>query len=193
VALTFDDGPGAHTPRLLTALDAAGVKATFFVLGQNVAVNPAVVSRMSAAGHVVANHTWDHRDMKKLTGDELTSEVTRTAAAIKAASGQTTTLLRPPYGSFGAPVRDLGQALILWDVDTLDWKFRNAGEVVKRAMADVKPGSIILMHDIHATTVDAVPTLISKLKAAGYTFVTVPQLLGTAKPGTVYYNRTRTG
>ena len=193
VALTFDDGPGAHTSRLLTSLDAAGVKATFFVLGQNVAVNPAVIKRMAASGHVVANHTWDHRDLKKLSGADITSEVTRTNQAITAATGSGTTLLRPPYGSFGQPVRGLGQAIIMWDIDTLDWKFRNVDEVITRGMTGVKAGSIILMHDIHATTVDAVPGLIAKLKAAGFTLVTVPQLLGSPTPGTVYYSQSRTG
>ncbi len=191
VALTFDDGPGAYTGKLLDSLAASGTKVTFFVLGQNVTVRPDIVARATAAGHVVANHTWDHRDLKKLTASQQASEVSTTSDAIRTATGVPTTLMRPPYGSFNDSVRGLGQAIIMWDVDTLDWKYRDSAEVTRRALADVKRGSIILMHDIHATTVDAVPALVSALMQRGYTLVTIPQLLGSAKAGTVYYSATR--
>ena len=193
VALTFDDGPGAYTGKLLDSLAASGTKVTFFVLGQNVKIRPDIVARAVAAGHVVANHTWDHRDMKKLSATEQATEVSSAGDAIRNATGVTTTLLRPPYGSFNESVRGLGQAIIMWDVDTLDWKYRDSAEVTRRALADVKPGSIILMHDIHATSVDAVPGLVSALAQRGYTLVTVPQLLGSTKAGSVYYSRSRAG
>lgn len=190
VALTFDDGPGPLTGRLLDSLESAGVPATFFVLGQNVRVHPDDVARMVRSGMAVANHTWDHRDMKRLTLDEARSEVDRTAAEIARATGVTTTLLRPPYGSYNAQVTTLGQAVILWDVDTEDWKNRDPAITTSRALATVRNGSIILMHDIHASTVAAVPGIVQALKARGFTLVTIPQLLGSTTPGKVYTRRT---
>ena len=189
VALTFDDGPGSLTGTLLDRLEAAGVVATFFVLGQNVRIHPDLVTRMVRSGMVVANHTWDHRDMKRLSLSEARSEVDRTSAEIARVTGVSTTLLRPPYGSMSPQTATLGQAIILWDVDTEDWKNRDASITTTRALATVRPGSIILMHDIHASTIEAVPAIIAGLKARGFTLVTVPQLLGNPQPGKVYARR----
>ena len=189
VALTFDDGPGSLTGTLLDRLEAAGVVATFFVLGQNVRIHPDLVTRMVRSGMVVGNHTWDHRDMKRLSLDEARSEVDRTSAEIARVTGVSTTLLRPPYGSMSPQTATLGQAIILWDVDTEDWKNRDASITTSRALATVRPGSIILMHDIHASTIEAVPAIIAGLKARGFTLVTVPQLLGNPQPGKVYTRR----
>ncbi len=189
VALTFDDGPGSLTGTLLDRLEAAGVVATFFVLGQNVRIHPDLVTRMVRSGMVVANHTWDHRDMKRLSLDEARSEVDRTSAEIARVTGVSTTLLRPPYGSMSPQTATLGQAIILWDVDTEDWKNRDASITTSRALATVRPGSIILMHDIHASTIEAVPAIIAGLKARGFTLVTVPVLLGNPQPGKVYTRR----
>ena len=189
VALTFDDGPGSLTGTLLDRLEAAGVVATFFVLGQNVRIHPDLVTRMVRSGMVVANHTWDHRDMKRLSLSEARSEVDRTSAEIARVTGVSTTLLRPPYGSMSPQTATLGQAIILWDVDTEDWKNRDASITTSRALATVRPGSIILMHDIHASTIEAVPAIIAGLKARGFTLVTVPQLLGNPQPGKVYARR----
>ena len=189
VALTFDDGPGSLTGTLLDRLEAAGVVATFFVLGQNVRIHPDLVTRMVRSGMVVGNHTWDHRDMKRLSLDEARSEVDRTSAEIARVTGVSTTLLRPPYGSMSPQTATLGQAIILWDVDTEDWKNRDASITTTRALATVRPGSIILMHDIHASTIEAVPAIIAGLKARGFTLVTVPVLLGNPQPGKVYTRR----
>ena len=189
VALTFDDGPGSLTGTLLDRLEAAGVVATFFVLGQNVRIHPDLVTRMVRSGMVVANHTWDHRDMKRLSLSEARSEVDRTSAEIARVTGVSTTLLRPPYGSMSPQTATLGQAIILWDVDTEDWKNRDASITTSRALATVRPGSIILMHDIHASTIEAVPAIIAGLKARGFTLVTVPVLLGNPQPGKVYTRR----
>ena len=189
VALTFDDGPGPLTGRLLDSLVAEGVTATFFVLGQNVRVHPDLVARMVRSGMVVANHTWDHRDMKRLSLDDARSEVDRTSAEITKATGLTSTLLRPPYGSYNAQVTTLGQAIILWDVDTEDWKNRSASVTTTRALATARAGSIILMHDIHASTIEAVPGIVRALKSRGFTLVTVPQLLGQTQAGKVYTRR----
>jgi peptidoglycan/xylan/chitin deacetylase (PgdA/CDA1 family) len=190
VALTFDDGPGPLTGRLLDSLVAARAPATFFVLGQNVRIHPDVVARMVRSGMVVANHTWDHRDLKRLTLEESRSEVDRTAAEITRVTGTSTILMRPPYGSYAPQTTTLGQSIILWDVDTEDWKNRSAAVTTSRALATVRSGSIILMHDIHASTVEAVPGIVAALKARGFALVTIPQLLRSTTPGKVYTRRT---
>ncbi len=98
--------------------------------------------------------------------------------------------MRPPYGSYAPQTTTLGQSIILWDVDTEDWKNRSAAVTTNRALATVRSGSIILMHDIHASTVEAVPGIVAALKARGFTLVTIPQLLGSTTPGKVYTRRT---
>lgn len=190
VALTFDDGPGRHTNRLLDTLRDAGVPATFFVLGSAIAGNEATLQRMVSEGHALGNHTWDHPDLTGLSPEQVEEQLRLTTNAIVAATGVAPTSLRPPYGAFVPGQTPSGQLpVVLWDVDTEDWKNRNVGETTKRAVTGAKPGSIILLHDIHPTSVDAVPGIISKLQEAGYVFVTVPTLLGQTEPGAIYYSR----
>lgn len=189
VALTFDDGPGPFTGRLLDDLGRAGVPATFFVIGAQVRGQEAMLARMVREGHTVGNHTWSHPNLARLGLQATQAQVAATDAAIRAATGVQPTIIRPPYGAMSAAVRQVGQAVILWDVDTLDWKIRSAPSVTQRALAGVRSGSIILMHDIHPSTVAAVPDIIAGLTARGYTLVTVPQLLGQAQPGAVYTRR----
>ncbi|GAA1416078.1 hypothetical protein AUR04nite_29920 [Glutamicibacter uratoxydans] len=181
VALTFDDGPGKFTNKLLDELAQAHAPATFFMVGQNVSKYPDAVKRMVAEGHELGSHTWDHADITKLTKEKIEHEVQWTEQAIEKASGEKPTVLRPPYGSHGVVYdRLIPYPLVLWDVDTLDWKYLNAQKTVETAMKEVKPGSIILMHDIHETSVQAVPDLVSKLTEAGYKLVTVQQLFNDA-------------
>ena len=189
VALTFDDGPGPSTGTLLDTLAAAHVHATFFVIGRNVQALPALVTREAAEGHVVGNHTWSHRDLSRLGASDQRSEVSRTAEAL-AARGVSATLLRPPYGAYNSTTRTLGVPLVLWDVDPADWRDRDAAIVAARVLANTRPGSIVLLHDVHPSTVAAVPAIVAGLKAKGYTFVTVPQLIGTMTAGTAYFSRT---
>ncbi len=189
VALTFDDGPAGHTSRLLDTLESTGTPATFFVLGQQVRTHPGLITRMVRLGMTVANHTWDHRDMRRLSLAEARDEVQQTEAALRALGVPPSGLLRPPYGALNADTRTLGMALVLWDVDTLDWQNRNAQTTTDKALAQVRSGSIILMHDIHPSSVDAVPGLIRALRERGYTLVTVPQLLGATTAGAVYSRR----
>ena len=188
VALTFDDGPGPSTGTLLDTLAAQHVHATFFVIGRNVQALSGLVKREAAEGHVVGNHTWSHRDLSRLGASEQSGEVSRTAEALKAL-GVSATLLRPPYGAFNATTRTLGLPLVLWDVDPADWRDRDAATVASRVLANTRPGSIVLLHDIHPSTVAAVPAIVAGLKAKGYTFVTVPQLVGTMRAGTAYFSR----
>ncbi|WP_313663871.1 polysaccharide deacetylase family protein [Cellulosimicrobium cellulans] len=180
VALTFDDGPGADTERLLKTLAEKHVTATFFLVGTNVEKRPDVVRDTAAGGHLLANHTWDHPQLTTLDDDEVRAELERTQDAITEASGETPTFLRPPYGDVDDRVRSVatrtGLQVILWNLDTLDWKTKDAAETRRRAVEGARPGSVVLMHDIHATTVDAVPGIIDDLRAEGYTLVTVDLL-----------------
>ena len=182
VALTFDDGPGDQTDRLLAALREKGVRATFFTIGKNVKANPGIVKKEAAEGHSVGNHSWDHPQLTKLTPEELRKELKNTSDSIVEAGAPAPVLMRPPYGSSNAAVLkaigENGMAETRWDVDTEDWKNKNAAVTTQRALAGARPGSVILMHDIHASSVDAVPGLIDQLRAKGYTLVTVPQLMG---------------
>ncbi|MFJ2112582.1 MULTISPECIES: polysaccharide deacetylase family protein [unclassified Streptomyces] len=190
VALTFDDGPSSHTTRLLTTLKKYDAKATFYVVGQNVANNPSLVRKEVADGHQIGNHSWNHADLTKLTTAQIASQFSRTDKAVKDATKQTPSTVRPPYGAQNAKVRSAaGRPLVHWSVDTLDWQSRNAAKVAAAVKKNTRPGDVVLMHDIHKTTVDAMPTILADLKNRGYKFVTVDQLFapGKLKAGTVYY------
>ena len=189
VALTYDDGPSIHTPRLLDALAAAHVKATFFVLGRSVTAYPEVLRREAELGMAIGNHTWSHRDMRRLTDAELRTEIDTTSAAVVTVVGSAPTLMRPPYGAYHDRTRALGLPIIRWDVDSEDWRNRSAAITTQRVLSAVRPGSIVLMHDIHPSTVDATPGIIAALQARGYVLVTVPELLGATQPGLAYYSR----
>ena len=189
VALTFDDGPGKETGRLLDDLAAAGAPATVFVLGTSVRAHPDLVRRMAAEGHEVGTHTWSHKQLTKLGEEGQRREVQRGVRAVEEA-GVTPTVFRPPYGSYNATTRKVvGAPMILWDVDTLDWKTRSTDATVASAVGDARAGSIVLMHDIHAPTVDAVPRVVAGLRERGFTLVTVSQLLGPQEPGSVSSRR----
>ncbi|NUU20833.1 MAG: polysaccharide deacetylase family protein [Streptomycetaceae bacterium] len=176
VALTFDDGPSPQTPQLLDILARHRAPATFFVVGDAVAAAPAPVRRAVAEGHAIGNHTGSHARLSALTPEAARAEIERDADAVLGAAGVRPTLLRPPFGAFTTALRAGPYPMVLWDTDTLDWQHRDARRTVREAMAHVRPGSIVLMHDTLAETVDAVPELIRRLRAAGYHLVTVPQL-----------------
>lgn len=193
VALTFDDGPAAHTSRLLGILEETGVKGTFYTVGSNVNRNPALVRDTALAGHQLGNHTWDHPDLTKLSTAKIKSQLSRTDNVMKAQTGQKPTTLRAPYGAHNAKVRKAAKRpLVHWSVDTLDWKHRDSDRVAKAVKKDTKPGDIVLLHDLHKTTVDAVPQIIKDLEARDFHFVTVDQLFAHRKlaDGKVYrHNR----
>lgn len=177
VALTFDDGPGRHTERLLDHLAAADTPATFYMLGQNAQKYPQTLRRMVVEGHQLGSHTHDHKALTSLSSSQITHEIDTAAAIIKDLSGIYPNTVRPPYGAHNTQVDALIDApLVLWDVDTLDWKHRDPAKVASIAMQEVRDGSIILMHDIHESTVKAVPELVKQLKRQGYTPVTVDEL-----------------
>jgi peptidoglycan-N-acetylglucosamine deacetylase len=188
IAMTFDDGPSSeNTPRLLEMLKQRNIKATFFLIGENAAANPDLVRRILAEGHEIGNHSWTHPQLSKLSDDRVTAEITKTQDAIKDASGYTPTLLRPPYGAITARQREwienqFGLNIILWSVDPLDWKRPGASVITQRILSQVRPGAIILSHDIHKQTIDAMPATLDGLISKGYKFVTVTQLIAMNQP-----------
>ncbi|MGP4099817.1 polysaccharide deacetylase family protein [Nonomuraea sp. KM90] len=184
VALTFDDGPGQYTGELLNRLAKERARATFFTVGSNAAAQPALLRRMSMEGHLVANHSWAHRDLSKQASSKAADSLEKTGNAVAAAIGQTPTVARPPYGAVNQQLRDvarrLGLSLVTWDVDTRDQLGGTKDDIANRAVREAHPGAIILMHDIHRETVDAVPDILKRLRGKGYSFVTVPELYGSA-------------
>lgn len=178
-ALTFDDGPGKFTQGVLDALAAKRVPATFFVLGSSAAANKNMIQRIKAAGHEVENHTWSHPVLTRLTSEQIRSEISRTSSVIGGSR-----FLRPPYGSYNTAVTaeadSLGQKLVLWTVDTLDWKYPDVDSILDRVKAQTEPGAIILMHDggnNRSQTVAAIPRVIDWLFTNGYSLTTVGNLL----------------
>lgn len=193
VALTFDDGPDVYTEQLLRTLRGAHVRATFFMVGIQVQKFPRVARDVALATEEIGDHTWDHKDLTALSRHDARIEIARDRTAIGHATGMWPALFRPPYGSTNPMVAGLvggqGMPVILWNVDTVDWRDRVASVVAQRAVSEARPGSIILMHDIYSSTVDAVPAIIKGLRQRGFTLVTVSQLLGSTRPGQTYFSR----
>lgn len=182
VALTFDDGPDPKVTRqILETLQKHDAKATFFMLGSRVEYYPDIVNEMKEAGHELGNHTWTHADLTKLGPERIVKEIEKTSAIIEEVTGQKVEAFRPPYGAVNDAVHNMtGLPIILWDVDTLDWKYRDPTRILQVVKEHVKDGSIILMHDIHQSTADGLDAVLSYLKNEGYDFVTVKELEETS-------------
>ena len=177
IALTFDDGPGKYTEKLLDELEKHDSRATFFMLGQNIDKYGTTVEKMKEIGCEIGNHTTDHKNLTKLKEAEITSQVEATNTIIKKWIGEGASVVRPPYGAVNALVEDtVDYPLVLWNVDTLDWELKNADAIKEYTLEIVKDGDIVLMHDIYETTVDAVIDLIPELQARGYQLVTVSEM-----------------
>lgn len=193
VAITYDDGPGAETNRLLDKLKAKNAHASFMVLAPSAEQHPDLLKRMKAEGHTIGNHTKSHRQLNTLSYEQVSQEIDAGNAAIEKATGQGTRWVRPPYGATNATVdqvaRDKGVSQALWDVDTVDWKDRNSEHVCSSAVQGARAGSIVLMHDIHPTTVDAADCVIDGLRAKGLEPVSLDRLLRTPVAGKRYYAR----
>ena len=148
---------------------------------------------MDSLGLEIANHSWDHPDLTTLTTSQITAQLANTSTRIQQVTGDRPTLMRPPYGAHNSTTDYLagqqGLAVILWSLDTLDWKYPDAARIRSVVADGATVGTIILMHDTHSTTVDAVPGIIADLRARGYTLVTVTELLGSPQPGRVYTRR----
>lgn len=177
VALTFDDGPGPYTEQLLDCLEENGAKATFYMLGQNVEKYPETVKRMNDLGMELSNHTYDHKDLTKLTKDQITEEIQTTNSLIQNAAGVLPDTLRPPGGSYNEKVQELaGMPIVKWSIDTKDWKTKSEEDTYQCVMANIEDGSIVLIHDIHEWSVKAALRLIPDLQDEGYKLVTVREL-----------------
>ncbi len=197
VALTFDDGPHPSlTPRALDILKRYGAKGTFFMLGRNANYYKRIVARAANEGHEIGVHTWSHIKMNSSSRARVDSEVSRTQNVLASITGTVPRVMRPPYGSTNAALvnhmyNKYGMASILWDVDTIDWRKPGINKVISTAVNRARPGSIILVHDIHATTLAALEGIVTGLQARGFKLVTVSELMmlaqnestqGTAEP-----------
>lgn len=183
IALTFDDGPHPqHTPRLLDILKQRNVKATFYVVATNAKRYPEIMRRMIAEGHEVGNHTVTHGNLAKTSEAGVRQELTAAHEAIVATTGIAPRTMRPPYGAITSAQkawirRDFGYPTIMWSVDPEDWKKPGASVVTSRLVSGATPGGILLVHDIHSSTIDAMPATIDQLLGRGFQFVTVTQLI----------------
>lgn len=178
VALTFDDGPSsATTPTLLDILYEEDVPATFFMLGNMARNNPDLVKRVEQEGHEIASHTMYHQNLIRISASAVQADVDEANAVFSNILGHLPSLTRTPYGNVNNTVKTyVGTPIILWSVDTLDWQSKDPASILAITMEQVHDGAIILMHDIHPTSVEAIPTLISSLRDAGYEFTTVSEL-----------------
>lgn len=179
IAITFDDGPRqSTTSKLLDGLKERGVKATFFLVGNKVEDNQELIARMHEEGHLIGNHTFSHIQLSTVSTDEAYQEIVKTNEAIEKVIGEPIKYIRPPYGSYSNKLLlKINMTPVLWTVDPKDWNSDNVGQIVKNVVENVKCGDIILMHDIYDTSVTAALEIIDQLKAKGYVFVTVDQML----------------
>lgn len=184
VAMTFDDGPHPkNTPYLLDMLKERNIKATFYLIGNRVVTWPKIVQRISEEGHEIGNHTWSHPFLTKLSDKSVLREVDRTTNAIWQVTGRPPVTFRPPYGAFSRRQRTWLHGArkfptILWSVDPADWRRPGASVVASRILKHSHQGAIILSHDIHRGTIQAMPKTLDGLTKRGMTFVTVSQILG---------------
>lgn len=180
VALTFDDGPSRDNDgKIIETLQANGAHATFFVLGNRARVDGDIMQMITGAGCEIASHSWDHPQLSKIKWKKVKSQLKRTDDIVaKLLNGYQITLLRPPYGSISKTMRKkIDKPMILWSLDTLDWKTRNAKKIFNGVKKEVKDGDIILMHDIHPETAEALTKIVPWLSEQGYDMLTVSELM----------------
>ena len=179
VALTFDDGPHKiYTKQLLDGLRERGIHATFFLMGSNIEGKEDIVKRMSEEGHLIGNHSYEHIQLTKAGPEAVCEAVEHTQEQIEAITGKRPEYIRPPYGDWNEELEEeIGMSPVLWSVDSLDWKLKDKGKIVRRVLKDVKDGDIILMHDIFPSSVEAALELVDILQKEGYVFVTADELL----------------
>ncbi|WLR42536.1 polysaccharide deacetylase family protein [Bacillus carboniphilus] len=182
IALTFDDGPSPKaTPEILRVLDNFNVKATFFMLGSQVEYYPDLAKEVAERGHEIANHTQNHVDLTHLNKESVRKQIVESKQIITDVTGVNPNLIRPPYGAFNRKVEEVASLtnspLILWSVDSLDWKLLDPSLVSKVVEREAKTNSIVLLHDIHPSTAEALPDILKVLQKDGYQLVTISQLL----------------
>lgn len=179
IALTFDDGPHPYyTEKLLDGLAERKVKASFFLLGENLEGREEIVRRMAREGHLIGNHTYYHVDITRLEPEEACREITGTAEKIEAIIGNSTEYIRPPFGNWNRELECAVEMIpIFWTLDTLDWSTKNADRIVQKVVTEAEENDIILMHDSYASTVEAALRIVDLLSAQGYEFVTADELI----------------
>ena len=177
VALTFDDGPSRYTNDIIDILEENDAVATFFILGNKVKLYEDTLKKSISNGNEIGNHTFNHKWLTKLTDDEIKEQISNTQSIIEEVTGYTPLLFRPSYGSLNKRVRkDINLDIVLWNVDTMDWKYKSTNKIVARATNNVKDMDIILLHDTYKSTKDSLEKIITTLKDKGFTFVTVSEL-----------------
>ena len=177
VALTYDDGPSIYTPRILKILKENDSVATFFVVGNRVPTYSDTVKTACDMGCEIGNHTYEHKCLTRLSEAEVRRQISRTNKNVKKVTGQTPVIMRPTGGATNTNVKKwVGMPSIIWSIDTLDWKTRNADSTKRAVLDHVKDGDIVLMHDLYSATATASETIIPELVKRGYQLVTVSEL-----------------
>lgn len=177
IALTFDDGPSHNTSKLLDILNKYQVKATFFLVGTNIKREESVVKKMASYGMEIGNHTYNHRILSRLSTENIKLEVEKTNDLIYDITGKYPTIFRPSYGQSSKKIRkSSSMPIVIWNIDTLDWKYHSSNRIVNSVLSKVKEGDIILMHDLYTSSINAVDKLIPELLERGYMPVTISEL-----------------
>lgn len=177
IALTFDDGPNYNTSKIIDVLNKYDIKATFFVLGSRAINNKDILKKMADSGMEIGNHTYNHLLLTKYDENKIRSEIDDTSEVIYSATKKKPKLLRPSYGSVNNKIKKVANMpIIIWDIDTLDWKYHNSKRITSRVVNKVRDGDIILMHDIYSASLNALSNIIPILQDNGYEFVTIDEL-----------------
>lgn len=177
IALTFDDGPNYNTSKIIDVLNKYDIKATFFVLGSRAINNKDILKKMADSGMEIGNHTYNHLLLTKYDENKIRSEIEDTTEVIYSATKKKPKLLRPSYGSVNNKIKKVANMpIIIWDIDTLDWKYHNSKRITSRVVNKVRDGDIILMHDIYSASLNALSNIIPILQDNGYEFVTIDEL-----------------
>lgn len=177
ISLTFDDGPNYNTSKIIDVLNKYDIKATFFVLGSRAINNKDILKKMADSGMEIGNHTYNHLLLTKYDENKIRSEIEDTSEVIYSATKKKPKLLRPSYGSVNNKIKKVANMpIIIWDIDTLDWKYHNSKRITSRVVNKVRDGDIILMHDIYSASLNALSNIIPILQDNGYEFVTIDEL-----------------
>lgn len=177
IALTFDDGPSYYTKSILETLNKYNIKATFFVIGNKVKTYKDILKKVIESGNEIGNHTYNHKLLSRLKDDEFKEQINKTQELIKEYTGYSPTIFRPSYGTINKRLKKMiNLEIVLWNIDTLDWKYKSYKTIAKRAISKARDGGIILMHDTHKRSNDALKIIIEELLKQGFEFVTISEL-----------------
>lgn len=190
LALTFDDGPSALTPQLLTTFTTHQARATLFMLGQAASLHPQTVRSAFDQGFEIGNHTTDHKMLNSISADQVRFQLRDTQERLRSMTGVNPTVMRPPYAgrnkTSDAICAQLGLAVVIWTDSPSDWVNRDKQTIIDLTLKRARRNAIMLFHDTHTWTVEAMATLVPKLQEQGYTLVTVSELVGHPEPGKLY-------